>query len=576
MRLIELTSSKSTFKTVRFNRAGLSLIVARHTQKNIQSTYNGVGKSLLITLLHYCLGSNKIKEFEKHLKDWDFTLKFEHKGTEHVVTRTVGDDAIFFDGEKLKLKPYKAKLEELEIFQLPADVPGVSFRSLINFFLRSSRASYDAPDSAVKEWTPYYRLLNQSVLLGLDYFRVVEKHDARVKHEEVTALAMKFKQDKELRDFYVGEKNVELELASIKEKIAALQDSLDKFQVAKDYGERQAEADELHSRILEARNEEAMLVAKLDDIELSLRIRPDVTPDLVEKLYREAKIALSDAVKKRLTDVEKFYERLRQNRLKRLEQEKKATLDRQKETGERRIAWERELDKLFQFLQAHRALDEYTENNRYLTELIAKAKRYEDYLALVSKYTDEAQKIRAQMGKATVQTTEYLKKAKPHLDMLMKTFRGFAHEFYGDKPAGLVVSNNDKEDNQLRFTIETRIEHDAADGINDVRIFCFDLLLLTLKERHNVEFLFHDSRLFDAMDWHQRLTLLKTADRVCRESDLQYIASFNEDHIESVRERAGKDFERLCIKPRILELTDAPNGSGKLLGMQIDMDYRES
>jgi len=53
MRLIELTSSKSTFKTVRFNRTGLSLIVARHTQKNLQATYNGVGKSLVITLLHY-------------------------------------------------------------------------------------------------------------------------------------------------------------------------------------------------------------------------------------------------------------------------------------------------------------------------------------------------------------------------------------------------------------------------------------------------------------------------------------------------------------------------------------------
>ncbi len=572
MRLIELTSNQPTFKPVRFNRTGLSLIVARHTQKDLRSTYNGVGKSLIITLIHYCLGANKNKEFEKHLEGWDFTLKFEHEAIEHVVTRSVGQDEIALDQQKYALKEYKSKLDDLNVFQIPADVAYVSFRSLISYFLRPSKSSYNSPDAAVGEWTPYQRLLYQSFLLGLDYFQVVEKHDARKKHEEVTAFAKKFKTDKELRDFYVGDKNVELELAALKEKIKELQDSLQKFEVAKDYSERQAEANQLHVKILDARNDETMLAAKLDDIELSLRIQPDVTPDLVERLYREAEVSLPNSIVKRLSDVEKFYERLRLNRIKRLEQEKKVTFEQQRSIVVGRETSERELDAILSFLQAHQALDQYTENNRYLTELIAKTKRFEDYLALISKYTDEAQKIRAQMGKSTVQTTEYLKNSKPLLDLLMETFRGFAHDFYGDKPAGLLVKNNDKEDNQIRFSIDTRIEHDAADGINDVRIFCFDLLLLILRQRHAVEFLFHDSRLLEAMDWHQRLTLLHTADRVCREKNLQYIISLNEDLLESIRDRAGSDFDRLCVKPQILELTDAPDGSGMLLGMKIDMN----
>ena len=80
MRLIELSSTRSSFKTVRFNRTGLSLIVGKHTEKqakDIQSTYNGVGKSLVIALLHYCLGANKYEQFETHLDGWDFTLTFE-------------------------------------------------------------------------------------------------------------------------------------------------------------------------------------------------------------------------------------------------------------------------------------------------------------------------------------------------------------------------------------------------------------------------------------------------------------------------------------------------------------------
>jgi uncharacterized protein YydD (DUF2326 family) len=487
----------------------------------------------------------------------------------------VGDDPLFFDGKELKLAKYKDALNDLGMFKLPADGSGLTFRALSSFFLRPSRASYNSPEAARAEWTPYYCVLYQSFLLGLDYHRVVQKHHLRKKHEEVTKLAQKYKQDKELGEFYLGEKNAEVELASLRERIARLRENLDRFVVAEDYSDRQARADALHSKILEAHNEETILAVRLEDIELAINMRPDVTPDRVGRLYREAEISLPNEVTKRLVEVDRFHERLRENRLKRLEQEKKIALAGQKKWEERRVGWQAELDGLLQYLKAHRALDEYTENNRFLSELTAKENRFQDYLALLSKYTGEAQRIRAEMGKDTVQTTDYLKKVKPHLDLLMDTFRGYAREFYGDKPAGLVVRNNDKEENQIRYDIEARIEHDAADGINDVRIFCFDLLLLTLQQRHKVEFLFHDSRLFADMDPHQRLTLFRLADRVCREREFQYIATINEDQIESLRKDAGKDFDRLFDEPRILELTDEPDGSGKLLGVQIEMKYEE-
>jgi len=412
-------------------------------------------------------------------------------------------------------------------------------------------------------------------LLGLDFYRVIQKHDAKKKLDEQIGLAKKYKDDKDLRDFYLGEKNAEMELASLKERIVKLEDDLSKFQIAKDYSEREAAANSLRLKIVEARNEEAILAARLADIELALTIRPDVTPDRVERLYTEAKIALPDAVTQRLIAVDAFHTRLRENRVKRLELEQKQAIAEQKKWLEKRTGLERELDYLLQYLNAHRALDEFTENNRYLSELSARKRKFEDYLALLDKYTNEAQRIRAEMGKATVETTEYLDGVKTHREYLMETFRGYVREFYGDVPAGLLVRNNDKDDNQIRYDIEARIEHDQADGINDVRIFCFDLLLLTLRQRHGVDFLFHDSRLFADMDWHQRLTLFRLANRVCEKNGWQYIATINEDHIESVRGAAGKEFDQLFVASRALELTDEPSGAGKLLGMQVDMKYDE-
>jgi uncharacterized protein YydD (DUF2326 family) len=155
----------------------------------------------------------------------------------------------------------------------------------------------------------------------------------------------------------------------------------------------------------------------------------------------------------------------------------------------------------------------------------------------------------------------------------MDKFREYSRELYGSVPAGLTVKNNDGE-NQCRFDIEAHIQNDAADGINQGKIFCYDFLLLTKRLRHSIDFLFHDNRLYADMDKHQRYSLFKLADGVCRQLDLQYIATINEDVIDSGREIASaEEFERLFVKPVVLELTDAPDGQGKLLGIQVDMKY---
>jgi len=176
------------------------------------------------------------------------------------------------------------------------------------------------------------------------------------------------------------------------------------------------------------------------------------------------------------------------------------------------------------------------------------------------------------MAQATVEANQYIRSIRPHLDLLMEKFREYSKELYGSVPAGLTVKNNDGE-NQCRYDIEAHIQNDAADGINQGKIFCYDFLLLTMRQRHAMEFLFHDNRLYADMDKHQRCSLFRLADRVCRQMDIQYIATLNEDVIDSVRDIAGEDFQQLFVDPVVLELTDAPNGTGKLLGFQIDMQY---
>ena len=310
----------------------------------------------------------------------------------------------------------------------------------------------------------------------------------------------------------------------------------------------------------------------LRDLDLALAVKPDVPPEQVVSIYEEAKVHLPDLVIRRLSDVQEFYKRLHENRRKRIESERRDTARKIDQVREESTQLKKDLDTELQFLNAHRALDEYAENNRHLTEVITRRNKIQDYQTLLTQYTEEAQEIRAEIAVSTVEAGKLLHKDRQQLDLLMETFREYAHELYGNVPAGLVVRNNDGV-NQIRYDIEPRIENDAADGINEGKIFCFDMLLLTLRQRHHVDFLFHDNRLFADMDRFQRLSLFRLADRLCAENDLQYIATANEDVVDSVADIAGNDFSRLFEDPVVLELDDSPSGTGKLLGVQIDMHY---
>jgi len=576
MRLIELTSNRRSFKAVRFNETGLSLIVGRHSNfgsRDATSTYNGVGKSLIVTLIHFCMGGSRNPQVEEHLAGWQFNLVFTHDDARYEVSRTVGESRVSLNGEDMPLAEYKRRLEAMTIFQMPeTDVPNLSLKSLFAFFVRPRRSSYVGYAYPESKWKAYQSVLCQSFLLGLDYQLAVQKHDLKKGLDEQLTQADKYRKDTDLRQYYVGDRNAEVELADIELEIGELETRLREFEVASDYTDRKQRADQLHDTQLSLSNDIVANRNLIADIELALEIRSDISSEQLLALYEEAKISFPSTVVKRLNDVEDFYRKLGDNRRRRLLAEQ-SEIEAELGTLQSRLKeTQSKLDAELQYLNAHSALDEYTENNRYLSELHAKKAKIQDYIRLLDLYTEQAQETRNEMGQANLRTSRYLKNSKADLDKLMSLFRKFAQALYGTVPSGLTVSNNDGE-NKVRFDIDAHIPYDQADGINQGKIFCFDLLLLVLQQRHSMQFLFHDNRLFADMDPHQRLALFRLAKEVCEEYGFQYIASLNDDVIESVESQAGDEFDELFVKPVILELTDAPNGIGKLLGVQVDMRY---
>ena len=141
--------------------------------------------------------------------------------------------------------------------------------------------------------------------------------------------------------------------------------------------------------------------------------------------------------------------------------------------------------------------------------------------------------------------------------------------FYPNKKSGLVIENNTNE-NKLRYNIDARIEDDSSDGVNEVRIFCFDLLM-QLQHISLLDFIVHDSRLLANMDPRQRTTLFRIAYDACKEHNVQYIATINEDVLQSISEIMDTEEYNSIVVPNIVLRLKDDSPSSKLLGVQVDI-----
>ena len=134
MKLFKLRANKESFHTIPFNSKGISLIVAKKRTENERNTYNSVGKSLSIALIHFCLASNKIPAFEELLQGWIFYLDFEINGKEYTAYRTTEQQDVIFLNDKMSLAEFRSFMGQ-EVFGLTTPVNYLTNSSNIGVFI---------------------------------------------------------------------------------------------------------------------------------------------------------------------------------------------------------------------------------------------------------------------------------------------------------------------------------------------------------------------------------------------------------------------------------------------------------
>ncbi|MBK8924248.1 MAG: DUF2326 domain-containing protein [Saprospirales bacterium] len=577
MRLIELTANQESFNTISFNRTGLSLILASQKVDDAQKTYNSTGKSLSIALTHFCLGSSSIKQLEKHLSGWEFSLTFEINGVEYTSRRaTDNQNQIFLNDTKYRLGDFNAFLFDL-LFEPVDDLDSISFRSLISRFIRPGRGSYkDATTFIDKEKKPYAELLNNTYLLGLDPKLVFDKYKLKKDLEEAESFNKQFIKKPEFQKLVSdsGGKNIDISIRNLKDDAERLKQALDTFVVADDYHLIKQEADDFARLIAERQNEITRLQNAVNNIETTLALRKDVPVEKVLRLYEEARVELPEMLKKNIQEVEQFHKSLLSDRSNRLTKEKQLFEKQIQQLTTEIGALGEQQGRRLQMLKGKGALDQYMALSQKLSETEERLQRYELFRDITTQQKNKINEIQIGLKAGNIAANNYLTEtAMPVLEENISMFQSIVRQCYDDKNAGIEIENNEGN-NQIRFNINPFIDSDGGGGINKVKIFCFDWTLLLAQHCHKVKFIWHDSLIFEGVDPRQRATLLKFAYEESERRGFQYIIALNQDEFEAAR----RDLESLSpglpdkiLKRRVLELTDESDAN-KLLGVYVEMN----
>ncbi|GHT33081.1 hypothetical protein AGMMS49574_17980 [Bacteroidia bacterium] len=575
MKLLELRANKASFHTIPFNKKGISLIVAKKRTENDRNTYNSVGKSLSIALVHFCLASNKVPAFEEQLSGWEFYLDFEVNGVKYTSKRiTDKQDVIYLNDEALPLGDFRTKLTE-NVFGILNPINNLTFRSLISRFIRPKRSSYDLYSDFIKEEQPYPQLLNNSYLLGLDINRVIKKYELKEEFDLVKDLGSKIQKDPVMKSFFLKDgasENVEIKIVELEKKINGLQTNLDNFVIAEDYNNIKQEADIISNSLRGLRNQASKIRTAIESLERSLKVKPDITHKQIETFYAEARIQLNDMVIKKIGEVEAFNAKILDNRTLSLIKEKQTFEVQLSELESQIYHLGKQEDEKLQYLNSHGALDDYTQLTNLLAENKMNLLKIQQYKELVKEYKTKQEEVKKEFADENIATVKYISDIEPLIKKNILIFQSLSEQLYEGKSSGITIDNNEKI-NTLRFDIKAKIEDDTGDGVNEARTFCFDWTLLKGQYNHNVKFIFHDSRLISENDPRQVAKMLKIAHSESQKNDFQYILSINQSTLDLLqKEMTEEEYKLLIIDSEVLELNDISD-ENKLLGIQLDLNY---
>lgn len=578
-------ANQKSFHPVKFT-SGLNIILAERTKTSTQKdTRNGLGKTTLIEIIDFCLGSQGKALRLEQLKEWIFTIDITLAGNRVKATRaTRAHNKIVIDGPTdgwieqpdkdndtgeivFNLERWKTVLG-WALFGLPRTDDThkykPTYRSLISYFIRNSVDAYSDPFRHYRQQKTWDIQLHIGYLLGLNWEYASRWQELKDQENALNALNMAIKTGAiENTLGSVGE--LEAERVRLEGQTEIEKNALSDFKVHPQYEAIQEEADRFTLIIHEQTNKNVTDKWKLARYRQSVSREIPPSEVAIQKLYEETGLVFPDSVQRSLAEAKVFHKKIIDNRKRFLETEI-GRLERQIQQRDEniRIRIEERAASL-DILSAHGALQEMTKLQEKYIDTKEQLERVQMRISELKNLTSRKREIKISKTELESIADQDREERRDMWTSAVRLFNDNSQALYRT-PGRLVI---DIANTGYKYDVE--IERSGSEGVSKMKVFCFDLMLMefTRINDYSIDFLVHDSVLYDGVDSRQRALALERAAEVTRKLGTQYICALNSDMIPREDFNKGFDFDQYVR----LILTDRDQ-SGSLLGIQFERASR--
>ncbi|WP_444658444.1 ABC-three component system protein [Caproiciproducens sp. R2] len=572
-------STHSKFKAPSFDPGMNLLIVDKTEQSTVKQTRNSAGKSSLIEIINFVFGADNDKGafYNKEAFESDlFSVEMEYSGVTFVASRGAAKkNRIYFNKRidiDLKLDIDLEEDAEIKLFFSSVNdwkkVLGryffsistvdttskynPSFRSLFSYFVRREPAGgMLEPKKNARQQQSYDEQINLSFLFGLDWTLSSEFQVIRDKEKALKELKKSLKQGY-LDAVVDAPANLRSQIAILEGKVSEMQANLRTFNLLPEYRQYENELTKIGIELRTCIDKNTIENELLDSLATSIEEASSPDYDSLQQLYQESLQVFPDIVKKRFDEVQAFHDSVVRNRKLYLQSE----IERVKANISARNSKITDLTQrqtfIMDLLQTHGALEQY---NKLNSDLLKKQAELEDLKKRLKTATDiEDAQPRLDMERAalTLKIGQNIQENSVFINKAIQRFESISSTLF--EQTGLLTVENTANG----IAIDVSKQGDKSKGIKSMQIYCFDMTLISLlrEQGSNIDFLVHDSHLFDPVDSRQVAHALVTGAEFARKYNFQYIITMNSDQIPY--DYLPKDFDigSMIVSPRLTDKDD--------------------
>jgi len=573
-----INSDHKKFKKIEFHE-GFNVILAERTDKSSQKdSRNGLGKSTMINIIHFCLGGDpKDALNNSKLENSTFTIDLDLGGKRYKISRSPGNKSqIFIDGDYsdwsikpktdidtgkkfLKKDSWRSMLGEL-MFDLPIGLPTFhpSFGSLISYFIRKHEGFLDAfkQSSSQSVWDVQ---TNNAYLLDLGWKFATDLQILRKRKTDLDAFKREINSGK-FAGFMGNEGKLEVEKIKLQIQADRQKEELDKFQINNQYEQIEKEANNITEIIHNNTNQNVMDKLLLNRYNISLKEERVTDIEQVSEIYQEAGIHFSEKIKKTIEEVNNFHIKIIENRKEFLNSEIRRLENDILDRTEIMEQSDKKRSELMQILNTEGALKEYTEIQKNYNNSQSELNEIKAKLDNLKNIENKDNQIKIDKQKLYQNALIDMKERTEQKNNIITAFGEFSSSLYNEFGTLLINLNV----NGFEFGID--IPRSSSQGIGNMKVFCYDLTLSKMwsQKQRSPGFTIHDSMIFDGVDERQRAGALQLARTTSETEGFQYICTLNSDMIPHRDFDSDFDLQKYVVRI----LTDSTDDGG-ILGIRI-------